>query len=89
MVLQIWSNGKYKSIEHKAVVNETMARLSYASFICPQDDVEVEPLDHVIDSDGSVPMYKNVRYGEYLRQSMRRKMEGKAHTDMANITNGM
>lgn len=28
-------------------------------------------------------LYQKVRYGDYLRQSMKRKMEGKAHIDVA------
>jgi isopenicillin N synthase-like dioxygenase len=83
---QIWSNGRYKSVEHRAVTNEDMARISYASFIIPHDDVEVEPFDHISDGGRSCTrMYKKVRFGDYLRQPMRRKMEGKAHTDFAKI----
>ena len=80
---QILSNGKYKSVEHRAVTNENYARLSYATFFIPRDEVEIGPLDQMIDSNESVPMYKKVIYGEYLRQSMKMKHEGKAHTQMA------
>ncbi|KAE8099353.1 hypothetical protein FH972_017342 [Carpinus fangiana] len=84
--IEIWSNGRYKSFEHRAVTNENMARISYASFIIPHDDVEVEPFDHISDGGRSCTrMYKKVRFGDYLRQSIRRKMEGKAHTDFAKI----
>ncbi|VVA28722.1 Hypothetical predicted protein [Prunus dulcis] len=82
-VVEIWSNGKYKSIEHRAVTTESRARLSYATFLFPHDDVEVAPFDHMVESPGSLRMYKKVRYGDYLRQSLKRKMEGKAHTDAA------
>lgn len=81
---QIWSNGKYKSVEHRAVTNKNKRRTSHASFLFPRDDVEVEPFDHMIDAQNP-KMYKNVRYGDYLRQSMKRKMEGKTHTDVARI----
>lgn len=80
---QILSNGKYKSIEHRAVTNERKTRLSYATFFIPRDEVEIGPLDHMIESQGSLPMYKKVKYGEYVRQSMRMKHDGKAHTQMA------
>lgn len=82
---QIWSNGKYKSIEHRAVTNDTSARLSYASFVTPAEDVEVEPLPHMVDSQGFLQMYKKVIYGEYMRESIKRKLEGKAHIEMAKI----
>ncbi|PON90836.1 Oxoglutarate/iron-dependent dioxygenase [Trema orientale] len=82
LVVNILSNGKYKSIEHRAVTNESKIRLSFASFFIPLDEVEIEPLNHLIDSD-SLPMYKKVKYGDYMRQSMKMKHDGKAHTRMA------
>ncbi|PKI43457.1 hypothetical protein CRG98_036214 [Punica granatum] len=82
-VLEIWTNGKYKSIEHRVVTNEKKPRISLASFIAPLDDMEIEPLDHMVDQERPCKMYKKVKYGEYLRHSMNRKMEGKAHTQMA------
>ncbi|XP_020216934.1 protein SRG1 [Cajanus cajan] len=83
-VIEIWSNGKYKSVEHRAVTNMNKTRTSYAFFVCPQEDVEVEPLDHIIDAQNPM-LYQKVKYGDYLRQCMTRKMDGKAHTDVAKI----
>lgn len=68
------------------MTNENTARISYASFIVPHDDVEVEPFDHMSDGGRSCTrMYKKVKFGDYQRQSMKRKMEGKAHADFAKI----
>ncbi|XP_027351293.1 protein SRG1-like [Abrus precatorius] len=83
-VMEILSNGKYKSVEHRAVTNKDKERTSYVFFLSPGDDVEVEPLDHMIDAQNP-KLYQKVRYGDYLRQSMKRKMEGKAHTEVAKI----
>ncbi|KAG6697412.1 hypothetical protein I3842_09G197300 [Carya illinoinensis] len=83
--IEIWSNGKYKSIEHRAVTNESKARISYAAFVCPHDDVEIEPLGYVPDAERSDKMYKKVRFGDYLRQSMNRKLDGKANIDFAKM----
>ncbi|KAM7464045.1 hypothetical protein LguiA_032166 [Lonicera macranthoides] len=57
-LLQIWSNVKYNSIQHRAVTNENKCRLSFASFIVPHDDVEVEPFAHIVESHGSKRIYK-------------------------------
>lgn len=81
----MWSNGKYKSIEHRAVANDKKARISCASFLIPHDEVEIEPLDHMLDSQCPQKIYKSVKYGEFLRSSMKTKLEGKAHTKMARI----
>lgn len=66
------------------MTNKNKRRISYATFLFPRDDVEVEPFDHMIDAQ-NLKMYQKVRYGDYLRQSLKRKMEGKAHTDVAKI----
>ncbi|CAB4314965.1 unnamed protein product [Prunus armeniaca] len=76
----IWSNGNYKSIEHRAVANEGKLRISYASFLFPHVDVEVGPFDHMVESSR---MYKKVKYGDYLTTALKNKLKGKAHTEMA------
>lgn len=81
--LQIWSNGKYKSIEHRAVTNECKARMSLAAFLFPNLDKEIDPFECMVKSQGLIKNYKKVKYGDYLLNSMKRKMEGKTHTEMA------
>ncbi|KAG5095190.1 hypothetical protein JHK84_050778 [Glycine max] len=83
-VTEIWSNGKYKSVEHRAMTNKNKERISYGLFLCPQHDVEVEPLDHMIDSHNP-KLFQKVRYGDYLRQSLKRKLEGKTHLNEAKL----
>ncbi|XP_062022637.1 protein SRG1-like [Rosa rugosa] len=82
-MIEIWSNGKYKSIEHRAVTSKSKARLSYATFIIPRNDVEVGPFNHLVDQPSR--KYKKVIYGEYLRSSLKGKLEGKSHTETAKI----
>ncbi|XWS43742.1 hypothetical protein CRYUN_Cryun16bG0129900 [Craigia yunnanensis] len=84
-VIEIWSNGKYRSIEHRAVANFKKGRISYASFLLQHDEVEIEPLDHMLNFQSPQRINKRVRHGEFLRSTMKRKMEGKAHTKMARI----
>ncbi|XP_021825497.1 protein SRG1-like isoform X2 [Prunus avium] len=83
-VIEILSNGKYKSIEHRAVTTETKARISYASFLLPHLDVEVEPFDHIVEALGS-RRYKKVKYGDYLGSSFKGKLKGKEHIETAKI----
>ncbi|KAL6133168.1 hypothetical protein ACLB2K_065405 [Fragaria x ananassa] len=76
----IWSNGKYKSIEHRVVTNESKAIISYSTIYIPHRDVDIEPLDQmVLESPGSLPLFKNVTYGYYLKQTQEMKKQGKAH----------
>ncbi|KAG1363190.1 S-norcoclaurine synthase 1 [Cocos nucifera] len=85
-VIEVLSNGRYKSIEHRAMTNENKARISIASFLCPNDDVEIEPLKSTIDSQQNV-RYKKIRYGDFLKHSLSRKMDGKSHTELIKLDN--
>ncbi|PIA60409.1 hypothetical protein AQUCO_00300125v1 [Aquilegia coerulea] len=84
-VIEIWSNGKYKSIEHRAVTNKYKPRISVASFIMPSLDVELEPLDHMVDPLNPLKMYKKIKYEDYVMAFLKKKLEGKAHTKIAKV----
>ncbi|KAL0286354.1 UNVERIFIED_CONTAM: protein SRG1 [Sesamum calycinum] len=65
-VMESWSNGKYKSLEHRAVANMEKPRNSVISFVIPSDEAELNPLKTMVDDDHP-PIYKNgVTYIEYL-----------------------
>ncbi|KAK3028935.1 hypothetical protein RJ639_039533 [Escallonia herrerae] len=66
-ILKIWSNGKYKSIEHRAVTSEAKARISVALFFYPNTEVEIEPLEDILATQECGRMYKKVKYGDYLK----------------------
>ncbi|KAF5175734.1 1-aminocyclopropane-1-carboxylate oxidase [Thalictrum thalictroides] len=78
--LEIWSNGKYKSIEHRAITNTEKARTSFASFITPNQEIEIGPLDQMIDPVNPGKLYKKMKYGDFVRGSFKEKYEGKGHT---------
>ncbi|XP_021825540.1 codeine O-demethylase-like [Prunus avium] len=82
-----WSTGMYKSVEHRAVTSHSKARLSYVTGLSPHEDVEVEPFDHILveATAGSLQAYKKVRYGDYRRQPLEKKIEGKQFIQMAKI----
>ncbi|KAK4351394.1 hypothetical protein RND71_030707 [Anisodus tanguticus] len=56
----IWSNGMYKSIEHRAVTNKEKVRISIATTMFPADTVELEPVETMIDEQRP-NMYKKVK----------------------------
>ncbi|KAF8397444.1 hypothetical protein HHK36_016361 [Tetracentron sinense] len=85
-VIEAWSNGMYKSIEHRAITNEKIARMSVATFVIPNDDIEIGPLDPMVD-DHQPRMYKKIKYVDYLRHTLGRKMEGKSHTQFLKLEN--
>ncbi|KAK4480264.1 hypothetical protein RD792_013330 [Penstemon davidsonii] len=79
-VMEAWSNGKYKSIEHRAITNEEKPRISIAAFVIPGNEVELNPIKTMVDDRPRI--YKNdVKYIDYLRYTLAKKMEGR----LANI----
>lgn len=85
--IEAWSNGMYKSIEHRAVTNEKRARMSIATFLIPEDDVEIGPVDSVVGTYHQPVMYKKIKYVDYLRYTLSREMDGKAHTEFLKLEN--
>ncbi|KAI9192630.1 hypothetical protein LWI28_025744 [Acer negundo] len=61
--MQIMSNGIYKSPMHRVVTNTEKLRISVASFIEPDPDNEIGPVEHLIDEQRP-RLYRNVKnYG--------------------------
>lgn len=75
----------YRSIEHRAITNEKKARISVATFVFPDDEIEIGPVDSMVDDDHQPRMYKNVKYVDYLRYQFSRKMEGKSNIDFLKL----
>ncbi|XP_073137738.1 protein LATERAL BRANCHING OXIDOREDUCTASE 1-like [Henckelia pumila] len=81
-VLEAWSNGIYKSIEHRAVTNEEKSRISIAAFVIPGNEAELNPVETMVEDDRFPQIYRNdVKYIDYLRYTLAKKMDGK----LANI----
>ncbi|XWS26917.1 hypothetical protein CRYUN_Cryun26dG0071400 [Craigia yunnanensis] len=72
-LMQIISNGKFKSVLHRVVVNNTQHRVSMAYFYGPPKAAKISPLSKLIDYDHP-PLYRPVTWKEYL------EMKGKHFT---------
>ncbi|KAM7263438.1 hypothetical protein ACFE04_001121 [Oxalis oulophora] len=59
-VVEAWSNGVYKSIEHRAITNGKKSRMSIATFVMPADEVEIGPFESMVDDISHPRMYKNL-----------------------------
>ena len=83
-LLQIATNGRYKSIEHRAFVS-SQPRLSIAMFTSPADESMVGPIPELLVAE-ELPRYKQCSYAEFralflasfLESSQQRK-SGKKH----------
>jgi gibberellin 2-oxidase len=60
-LFQAWSNGMYKSVEHRVMTNPKVERFSTAYFMCPSYDA-------VIECSSDRPAYRNFSFREFRQQ---------------------
>ncbi|XWS31435.1 hypothetical protein CRYUN_Cryun23aG0075500 [Craigia yunnanensis] len=68
--LQIISNNKLKSAEHRVVTNSTVARTTAAFFIAPSDECIIEPAKPLTDHACNSQLYRAFEYKEFLLQHL-------------------
>ncbi|XP_077248359.1 flavanone 3-dioxygenase 2-like isoform X2 [Tasmannia lanceolata] len=72
--LQALSNGRYKSVWHRAVVNSNKERISIASFLCPANDAVIGPANP-LTKEVSPAIYRNFTYDEYYKKFWSRNLD--------------
>ncbi|KAK8598949.1 hypothetical protein V6N13_076892 [Hibiscus sabdariffa] len=82
-MIEIMSNGEYKSIEHRAVVNQEKERLSIAAFHNPKKGTQIGPLPDLVKTNKAV--YKTMPLEEFLRLRLSRKVKGKLLLDQMKL----
>ncbi|KAK6229223.1 hypothetical protein SCA6_018174 [Theobroma cacao] len=83
-ILEIITNGVYRSIEHRATVNSEKERLSIAAFCSPNYNGEVGPAPSLI-SGGKQALFRRVRVEEYFKALFARQLHEKSHLDSMRI----
>ncbi|CAI0438254.1 unnamed protein product [Linum tenue] len=78
-VIEIMSNGEYKSIEHRVVVNPEKERLSIAAFHNSNRNAVIGPLPDILSKEQKkrAPNYKSISYQEFLKLGQKATLEGK------------
>ncbi|KAL2934706.1 Protein DOWNY MILDEW RESISTANCE 6 [Bienertia sinuspersici] len=71
--MQIISNGRLKSAEHRVVTNAEKARTTAAFFILPSKDCVIQPAKALVNI-GDPPLFKQFQYAEFVETF-------KAHTN--------
>ncbi|CAN6172588.1 unnamed protein product [Urochloa humidicola] len=78
-ILQIFTNGRYRSIEHRVAVDAERERLSVAAFHSPSVHATVGPLRELVaEQEGEVALYKTVDHESFMRLFFSAKLEGKS-----------
>ncbi|CAL5387701.1 unnamed protein product [Camellia sinensis] len=63
-IFQVWSNDKYESVVHRAMVNSEKERISIVFFFYPAHYTMVEPLEELIN-DRNPPKYRPYNWGKF------------------------
>ncbi|KAK3206649.1 hypothetical protein Dsin_020695 [Dipteronia sinensis] len=83
-IMEIVSNGDYRSIEHRATVNSEEERLSIATFCSSKLDTVIGPAPSLISPNSPAP-FRRVPLEMYLKEFFARKLNGKAHLDFMKV----
>ncbi|XP_059669337.1 oxoglutarate-dependent flavonoid 7-O-demethylase 1-like [Cornus florida] len=83
-ILEIFSNGVYNSIEHRATVNSMKERISIAMFFNPKFEAEVGPAHSLINPQNP-PLFKRVVMEKYFKDFFSRKLSGKSFLEKMRI----
>ncbi|XP_066341691.1 2-oxoglutarate-dependent dioxygenase 11-like [Miscanthus floridulus] len=79
--LEILTNGKYQSIEHRVTVNPHKERMSISAFHLPKFDMSVGPLSEIVG--GELKKYKTLRVDEIAKVVFSSKLDGKKTKEYA------
>lgn len=83
--LQIFSNGKYPSVEHRATLNNAVTRLSVVVTNGPALDAVVEPAHKLVSEERCPPAYMPMKYKEYLEMQQGNRIVGKTCLDRVRL----
>ncbi|XP_049385877.1 protein SRG1-like isoform X1 [Solanum stenotomum] len=83
---EIFSNGVYKSIEHRSVVSSEKERISVATFQSPRLDGILGPSSSLATVHNP-PKFKKIGVSEYYKGFFTRELVGKSYVDTMRITN--
>lgn len=62
--IEVVSNGKYKSVLHRSLVNKEQKRMSWAVFCAPPGDAMIGPLPELVN-DSNPPLFTTKTYKEF------------------------
>lgn len=83
-IMEIVSNGIYRSIEHRALVNSSKERLSIATFYNSRLDSELGPAPSLIGPSNPA-IFRRMPLEEYFKEFFARRLNGKAYLDFMRV----
>ncbi|KAK3431057.1 protein SRG1 [Eucalyptus grandis] len=86
-ILEIVTNGTYRSIEHRATVNSVKERLSIATFYSPKLEGDMGPAPSLITPEKPA-LFKRIGVADYFKELFSRKLQGKSFIDVMRTIQG-
>ncbi|KAE8702312.1 2-oxoglutarate and Fe(II)-dependent oxygenase superfamily protein [Hibiscus syriacus] len=83
-MLQVLSNGEYRSAEHVVRPSSTNSRVSVPIFAMPIETAKIAPLPQVVEKDG-IALYREVVFGDYMNNIFENALAGKKPLEFAKI----
>ncbi|CAD6211239.1 unnamed protein product [Miscanthus lutarioriparius] len=83
-VLEIMSNGEFRSVEHRAVIHPNKERISVAMFHCPSLNLKLFPLPEFVKK-GEKVRYRSTSYEDFLKQYFSAKLDGRARLERLKL----
>ncbi|XP_008236701.1 PREDICTED: protein DMR6-LIKE OXYGENASE 2 [Prunus mume] len=65
-IIQVWSNDRYESVEHRVLVNSERGRFSIPYFVNPAHYTLVKPLEELTHEQEDPAKYKPYSWGKFL-----------------------
>lgn len=84
-ILEVMSNGKYKSVMHRVLTNRERERLSVAAFYSPSYSAEIGPAQELVDQSQHPPLYKTLSYAQFLSHLFVDKLHKKRVLDFVKL----
>ncbi|KAF5752211.1 protein SRG1-like [Tripterygium wilfordii] len=82
--MEVLTNGKYKSVEHRAVTHKEKDRLTIVTFYAPSYEIELGPISELVNERNPCK-YRRYNHGEYSKHYVTNRLQGKKTLDFAKI----
>ncbi|KAG6554928.1 hypothetical protein Mapa_003512 [Marchantia paleacea] len=81
--LHAWTNGRFKSVYHRAVVNAQVDRISLVTFVYPKMEAPISAAEELVNQ-GHPRVYKPFPYGEFWAKSVQGKLDKREQRTAVN-----
>ncbi|KAJ1700540.1 hypothetical protein LUZ63_000319 [Rhynchospora breviuscula] len=83
--LEIVTNGKYKAVLHRVLLNTEVERMSVATTIGPSLDAIVEPIPDLMNEDFPA-VFRGIKYRDYLEQQQSNSLVEKGALNLVRLS---